>query len=1119
MISSTDWRWRPYPADAYDPPENDGGGVVRATGARRGDSTTALLTAAALAAGATATALGGVPVVAAGPAVVINELNYNPVDDNPAGEYVELYNRSGATVDIGGWCVDGIDYCYPAGATIAAGGYFAVWGAWFGGALSNGGEEIVLLDADGEVVDAVEYDDHGEWPALADGDGHTLQRRSADGPSGHPGNWQSALPTPGAPNAVSGGLLPTFTDVEHDESPAAGAPIHVTAGLDGASSATLVYRVGDGPETTVTMTLSGGSVSATIPGQAAGALVRYRLSARRDGRTGTWPRQGDGANYAGLLVAAPARSALPTFQLFMPADTYETMVRDLTLTGDDGYPVTVAFDGQVFDNARIRVKGQSSRGWVKKKFKVILPPGYELEHELFPEAIDEWALHSSWSDRSFLRETLASELMTAAGSRALQAFPARLELNGDFYGLYTYSEQPDGSYRDRYGLDESVVYEVGPDRIYGMLAPEDVTRPQDQLRARYDKETFEYLDDQQLRDFIWVVNQLSGAAEREWIYANVDVPSVVNAIAASMVIQQQDWGVKNYRLVFDPRGRVGVTQNDFDLSWGRRWSMAVHGLDTQVYVGGAWEQPGGPFFETFMYDAELYSMIARRVRTLAEELLVPGDVAARIDALYAQIAPDAGLDRQKWGTYGGAADPAAEAWRIVADYVRPQYSRILGALVARGRVAATSQPAVPAIGIDAVVYDGVQQVVLRNWSGDTVDLSGFTIPELDVTVPGGTVLLSGRSAVLVHEDATRTAGAFPGHLVAGVFDESLDDAERGFRLLNRQGAVVAAHSAVPPGSLTELDGHAGRSAFVSVVSTENRAASFLQVLDCDARPGTTSNVNADGPGQIRAGLALARFDGVGAACVYNHAAGHVVADLKGYVAEGAVDDVDDVRLVDTRAGARPGAGAVVRLTGRPEATGLVNLTATDTAGPGLLAVVDCADPRVVTSDLNYDHARATVASLAAVRFGADGEACVVTSAAAHVVADLQAYLAAAAFDDVPNQRLVDTRAGTRPGDGARTELRGRPGATALVSVVATDSVAPGFVQALACDAAAGATSDVNYDRAGPVIVNTLTVVAFDADGSACLYTSVGVHLVADLQGYFADGTFQAVAARLVDTRR
>ena len=146
MISSTDWRWRPYPADAYDPPENDGGGVVRATGARRGDSTTALLTAAALAAGATATALGGVPVVAAGPAVVINELNYNPVDDNPAGEYVELYNRSGATVDIGGWCVDGIDYCYPAGATIAAGGYFAVWGAWFGGALSNGGEEIVLLD-------------------------------------------------------------------------------------------------------------------------------------------------------------------------------------------------------------------------------------------------------------------------------------------------------------------------------------------------------------------------------------------------------------------------------------------------------------------------------------------------------------------------------------------------------------------------------------------------------------------------------------------------------------------------------------------------------------------------------------------------------------------------------------------------------------------------------------------------------------------------------------------------------------------------------------------------------------------------------------------------------------
>ena len=205
------------------------------------------------------------------------------------------------------------------------------------------------------------------------------------------------------------------------------------------------------------------------------------------------------------------------------------MVADTSLSGDDGYPLVLAYRGQVFDNAKIRVKGQSSRHWPKKKLKVILAPGQELEDEQFPEPIDEFALHSNWSDRSFLRETLASEFMAAAGMRALQAFPARLELNGDFYGLYTYSEQPDGTYRDRYGLDDSEIWEVGPDNVFGTLAAGDAGISDSAFRARYEKETFEYLGDQKLRDVIAVINGLTGDAKRQWIYANMDVPSIVNA--------------------------------------------------------------------------------------------------------------------------------------------------------------------------------------------------------------------------------------------------------------------------------------------------------------------------------------------------------------------------------------------------------------------------------------------------------------------------------------------------------------------------------------------------------------------------------------------------------------
>jgi len=43
-----------------------------------------------------------------------------------------------------------------------------------------------------------------------------------------------------------------------------------------------------------------------------------------------------------------------------------------------------------------------------------------------------------------------------------------------------------------------------------------------------------------------------------------------------------------------------------------------------------------------------------------------------------------------------------------------------------------------------------------------------------------------------------------------------------------------------------------------------------------------------------------RFDAAGRACVFNQTGTHIVVDLQGYMAEGAFDDVADLRLLDTR---------------------------------------------------------------------------------------------------------------------------------------------------------------------------------------------------------------------------
>jgi hypothetical protein len=1067
---------------------------------------------------------GSTGVGAAPPPVVVNELHYNPADGNPDSEFIELLNTTGSAIDLTGWCIDGIGYCFPGGASIPADGFLVRFGSSYAGALSNGGEEIVLLDRNGAAVDAVEYDDHGSWPAFADGEGQSLQRRDPAAPSDHAGNWVSGPPTPGAPNAGRGsGLLPTFDDVEHTVLPGAGAPVEVTAELDGATGAELVYRIGFGNEATVAMTTTGATVSATIPGQAAGALIRYRLQAARDGVTGTWPRQGDGARYDGTTVARSVGTDLPVFEFFMPDDDYRTMVADTTLSGDDGYPMVFAYEGQVFDNAKIRVKGQVSRTFPKKKFKIILAPGQQLsDDDRFPEDIDEWAMHSSWIDRSFLRETLASEFMDAAGAATQQAFPVRFERNGTFYGLYTYVEQPDGTWRDRHGLDDSEVYEVGPDNLFGLLLPQDATRSQDGLRARYDKETFEYLDDRRLRDFIATVNGLSGIREREWIYDHVDVASVVNHLAASMVIQNQDWGHKNYRLVFDQYGRIGIRLNDFDLTFGRRWSATAGPFDTRVYVGGAFEHPGGPFFETFFYDPELAQMVRRRVRTLAEELLEPNRLRQRVTELAATVRPEAVADRAVWGTYGGSADPGVEANRIVDSFVVPQHLRLLGAFAASGRVAATPQPASPAVVIESVSYDGIEHVVLRNRSGDTVDISGFGVTELDVLVAGGTVLLPGRAAVLVHEDVETTAGLFDGLIIAGTFGESLLDAPDGITLTNRTGDVVATWDLLPPGQLTELRGEPGRSALIGIAAVRSSGRGWLQVLPCDAAPGGTSNVNTDGPGQIRAALALTRLAADGTACIYNAMGTHEIADIQGYFAEGAIDDIEDQRLIDTRNGAAVPGRSIIRVTGgRPGATGIVNLTAVRTGPIGYLSVVPCsatADGEPSTSNLNWTTPNAVVAVAGFVEFDVDGAFCIYTHSETHVIADVQGYLADASFDDIADARLVDTRSGAMPAPGSSVRITGRPGATAVLSLVAIRPTARGFLRVHDCDDTAHTTSNLNYDRAG-VVVAGLATARFDETGTACVYTDQSAHLVVDLQGYFEDGAFDDIDdVRVLDTR-
>src|SRR3954447_4156026 len=85
---------------------------------------------AALAATATVPAmlqLGTASPASAAPRdVVINEMMFHAVSDLDGDDYLELYNRGTAPVDLSGWTFSGITLTLPAGTAINPGGYLVV---------------------------------------------------------------------------------------------------------------------------------------------------------------------------------------------------------------------------------------------------------------------------------------------------------------------------------------------------------------------------------------------------------------------------------------------------------------------------------------------------------------------------------------------------------------------------------------------------------------------------------------------------------------------------------------------------------------------------------------------------------------------------------------------------------------------------------------------------------------------------------------------------------------------------------------------------------------------------------------------------------------------------------
>ncbi len=151
--------------------------------------------------------------------LVFNEVMYHPATNEPAMEWVELYNQLAVDLDVSGWSITGdIGFVFPAGTKVsgrshivvainpaaltAATGLGNVFGP-FTNRLSNANGTLRLRNNNGRVMDELSYGTEDEWPVAPDGAGPSLAKADEDFGTAEPANWRASLQIGGTPGAIN----------------------------------------------------------------------------------------------------------------------------------------------------------------------------------------------------------------------------------------------------------------------------------------------------------------------------------------------------------------------------------------------------------------------------------------------------------------------------------------------------------------------------------------------------------------------------------------------------------------------------------------------------------------------------------------------------------------------------------------------------------------------------------------------------------------------------------------------------------------------------------------------------------------------------------------------------